>query len=227
LRRRNSDERAVLQKAFMSVTCTVHDGKAWWWITKESGKMPVCEDSGECGRDRTELSAGELRCACVVLKIPYAVGVGRWRSVVFIAPMSTESLGAIPRIGTELAGGLWARQAGEDSFPIRLRHRWQYVEAVREGLYSGGLRCTCDRGLLCEVCKAEPSDAWFHEQGLYLGGEPSFVTDAVGTVAINKGRETPWLLCACADDGQEDDENLATIILGLRRIDQECCRVVY
>jgi hypothetical protein len=77
----------------VSICCSVvAEPSTGWWLTVESGRVPVCDDPAVCGCDGMEPSAGERRRAYMVVNGGCACG--QWNEVAF-APLCKESLGVV------------------------------------------------------------------------------------------------------------------------------------
>jgi hypothetical protein len=130
----------VLVRSAVSVTCcTDFSGTRKWFLTRESGQVPVCKHPGRCGCDRTELSAAELRKAYMVMCCPDG---DHWYSNI-VAELSKESISCVAdRLCPAVSEAGW-RTSKDQAF----------LSLLREGTRSrtGCIGCVASRGV-CGVC---------------------------------------------------------------------------
>ena len=197
---------AVLRQLKVSVTCSVVDGRVCWWLTRESGKPPVCTDSTSCGCDRTELSPAELRKAYVVVKLSARWWWSRPRwSEVLIGQMCRETLFLVEhRIAPIMAGLQSSPVVGVNSTCEWHVRKWfcdaqLLTSVIDRGAFSTGLVCECSVQHACSVCTVAPiTEHRFEEQyrfdGVFPYGQEFWwtgITCAVGSVRD----DVLWLSC--------------------------------
>jgi hypothetical protein len=179
-----------------------------WWITKESGRGPVCSMVRDC----MQLYAWSMNVACstqahVVVKLEWRDGVEgqRTSTAVWLAPMGADA------VRRALAG------AGCPSLKRNLMFR-----------RAGPVFCTrCIEGA-CATCCGEERYGGRTRKHLFLrrGGfsplSPDIRTDAVGIVKQDGSYQREWLCCPCKQVGISTAKAISRAFLQLR--EQRCSK---
>lgn len=186
---------AVLGECGASLTCSVTwNGLVEWFLTLESGSLPVCQNRVRCGCD-ADGAGMRLHRAYVVLKVA-TWDESKWRHFIVLAFISRETICIVERIAKVYDDML--RGSGD----------WRTVtDATREGFralddgaFSLREECRCTFGVVCRRCSAvSVTRRRFVRVVRYLGVRPlglrfwfHGVTDAVGMMWP---AEKPWLRC--------------------------------
>lgn len=180
-----SNGRVVLISMHVSVTCSLREEGAEWWLTRESGRAPrKCRRRG-CERHSVEGTEVDF----VEPKAVMVIQCGTVETVA-IGLLCAEALDAVRR-------GI---------VPEMLRLAEDPTESVRglflllsSGLFSSGVECECFASLVCSLCLTR-SPRFLHVPvgtGVcFLSNSPYTwfygVTDAVGVVRYGC-RSGPWL----------------------------------
>lgn len=170
----------------MSVTCYIgeEEGKVSWYLTKESGRVPLrCDgmDFHDWCCMRSDGKKVEPRA--------YLVVHGGTVNTVAFAELTAEVMDMVEcQVGPEIARFRRVRKEEEVLEVFRL---------LQSRLFSSIRVCECSEDQVCEVCNRVPRR--FVCQGVYRGlfplGEDHWwkgVTDAVGEVSRKTGIRRPW-----------------------------------
>lgn len=179
----------------VSVRCKASDdGDPEWFMCKESGRLPVCEEPGRCGCDE----GLELVCipqAHVVIRIDCVVR-GISHSGVAIGLLSRSGLIAAERI-MESHSALKSVNWTQEELEAKVKRMFM---ALENGAFSACKGELCTPFSVCEMCFELPylRRRFVKQQG-YYGVLPrgqqhwfSGVTDACGDVWPSS---MPWLRC--------------------------------
>jgi hypothetical protein len=175
----------------VSVTCFVAQGRATWFLTKESGQAPqVCECLEDHQHCRVQPLTPRVRRGYVVVQVEGALHVtGRLWSEVLVARLSAAAVGTLEVLF-----------AGEQISDERIAAA---VELLERGLVSVDAGCTCTVTEVCDACIAVPGEnRRFLCATVFTGVQPygeehwwCGVTDA--TREVSDGGEL-WLMCPSA-----------------------------
>lgn len=177
-------------------------GTEAWWLTRESGELPVCEDPWACTACVRASGMPRTPVAYAVLKAG-SLGRGRdgsWCGSSLFAPLSVRSVLSLGR------AAFWVRKhalqghgPGEAVCFV--------IEAFAKGIGCGGAQCVCRcfEYRLCACCdllRRARVDTGFCRRRFFFGeGVPHSVvfrgvSDAVGDVEVEGGAGAlPWLSC--------------------------------
>lgn len=194
----------VLVSQHVSVTCSVEESEVFWYLTKESGRVPV-----SCSHSSGVLAKPmELRRSVLVVQLSacwWATEI-QW-SEVAVARLTREALFVVERRFLPLLVRVWKDVVDVESDSMRrLVRRW-FAEAdaffglLDGGAFSTGFSCACVVTGVCKQCKQlEEESRRFIVQDRYEGVFPlgkehwwTGVTDAVQVGQRQKG-------CLCMDD---------------------------
>ncbi|KAF2623332.1 hypothetical protein BU25DRAFT_177440 [Macroventuria anomochaeta] len=179
-----------------SLTCVVARGsQAGWFLTRESGELPVCYDAKGCGCDQRRYTSNQLRRSYLVLKVGVLQG-REWRDHVAVALLSEEAVcvaEAVARSCCQIVGG------GGDAAQLASAMSGAF-RALDDGAFSSGGGYSCRLDFLCKPCSEVPRKRrqfiWLVRFiGVRPWGEKHWfggVTLAVGDVCPAK---EPWLRC--------------------------------
>jgi hypothetical protein len=201
-------QEAVLVERAVTVTCRVHDGDVEWWLTVESGRVPMCVSPTLCGcggHESAVLSRAQRR-GYVLLKVSASFWLRKLQwSEVIVGKLSAETLRVVRQRLAVLAAHvrsspvLEAGDSGEQCLKRHVALAGSLSSWLDGGAFSGSFPCACVLGHVCTSCRAVPeSERRFVEQGCYDGMFPygddhwwTGVTDGAGELRGEK----PWMMC--------------------------------
>jgi hypothetical protein len=189
--------RTAVAQGVLSLTCDVSaEGEVRWFLTKESGRVPVCDKAAECGCDGKELGVVPVRGYVVLQSWPSDC----LSSVVRFAALRVETVRRLVERVLPAALAVFARSGSWCGATERV------LRAMSLGGWRAALeKCTCcaSRTFVCAVC--EPPD-WESEDSEWVtmnifkrrfpyGREDWFsgVSDAV--LEVDRSGQL-WLTCA-------------------------------
>ncbi|KAF2675654.1 hypothetical protein K458DRAFT_206683 [Lentithecium fluviatile CBS 122367] len=167
----------------------VREDRVCWWLTRESGRVPVGCVHGTVG----EVRPAEVRKAYVAVQVSAGWGLGgvQWSEVVF-GLLSREALFVVETRVVKLALRVWEGVVqlgvrGGDAVACWCREARWLVCLLDSGGFSTGFSCGCVLSSVCGRCAALPvGGRRFVEQDRFSGVFPrgrlhwwSGVTDAV------------------------------------------------
>jgi hypothetical protein len=194
---------AVLDAEHVSVTCLVEPQGVFWWLTKESGRMPACTGGSNCSCGGRKQSVLSERNAIVAVKAVVPVGEC-FHTVVSVARLSPTALDVVLTCVVRDLKELYAslRQPPRQSVSMGYYQVRRYLSQLGWGMYSGGDRCFCDKEIVCSLCAWYVGDDWFFTRDVRDGGQSLlgtgfelFKTDAIGVISLCCGIEQRWLWC--------------------------------
>jgi hypothetical protein len=151
---------AVLSSNTVSLTCYLEQGaRVCWWLTRESGRIPPCEDAG-CTRSRTHLAPEALRQAYLVL-IVRCPGRHAWTEPTRRIAFARLDTAALHFVGRRIVPSVCTSSMGDREYAVG----WMF-RSFRYGLFSGLASCGCGvhRGI-CSHCRGAVQVRFVWENG--------------------------------------------------------------
>ena len=193
----------------VSVTCEIDTrGRVQWWLTRESGRVPRCEDTVRCPRCSSR-AGREVIAPKAYLVVKCWPHLGQ-RSVSRFAPFQREKVVFLARRILPLAlEGFTDFPEGSRGSHAQGVQAWGAADRVFRSMALGGFnsapgscRCCVGKTLVCRACEPPNWDSddtgWVMKKGFSgvfpFGMDDPFsgVTDAVGDTTP-EGRA--WLRC--------------------------------
>lgn len=187
---------AVLQKAAVSVTCSLEAGGPRWRLTRESGVV-----RGWRGIGNQCWTCGQV-VASEVVRRAYMVLEGEGGQTAF-ALLSAEAVELVAErfAGVVCPGGQGPSSSRPESEAYRL---WMnsvemMFEWIRRGAFSGGEGCRCKVGSVCgKCCETEPALRLFvcpdEDWGVFPWGIEHWFSGVSDAVMCGGPR---WSACQC------------------------------
>lgn len=192
----------------VSLTCeALVDNQKLWWITRESGRRPLCwwqptePADSSCGDNSVQHRSG----ACLIIKVALGVSdavVTQRLEAVAIGKLEPHSLNISMR---HIMRWLQRLPVAKDGCMKRGQATQEFFSCLNEGMFSLATGCACTGVAVCrECCRVHVNSRSFLVQGHYQCDHPlgrdhwfSGVTDAVGDVAHG---QLVWLSCYCGEN---------------------------
>jgi hypothetical protein len=190
--------------------CVVRKEGLWWWLTRETGKLPTkCESASDL-EDPCECCSSwkgthvPIRSFFVLRSI--GIHSGKVHSLVAIALLTQRALEVVVH---HLLPYLCEVSTDADELIIRdgkktwFRRMADLYESLEMGLFSSKERCSCSPTARCGSCvTVSITERLFVCQKCFDKPFPlgprhwwTGATDAAGMVEVRRGRSREWLEC--------------------------------